>query len=211
MKELRTTPPRKQWQRVFRRQTSNHRTGECIEDLHHSARKKVCIPFDRTNDGHLLSFLPSCVSDTKALARMGVVSSSSSDPDETDQPPASRTDYRENPERDDQSYRRVFLNEAQTAPGSYMVPKFESKMLGKSASELSSFFDQVKKRSDNFCEIGFRVYVKKQSSHSWIKPLTWNHNCVNTTFERVGENDWYMAEDSVKLDKYENFDGGCSP
>ena len=80
----------------------------------------------------------------------------------------------------------------QPAAGSDMVPKYESKELEKSASEPNSLFDHGKKWSYNVYEDGFRVSVKKQS----------HHNCVNTTLACVGENEWYMVEDKVKLDKY---------
>ena len=94
----------------------------------------------------------------EALARQGAASSSYSDLDETD----NRNDL----ERDDNSFRRVFLNEAERALGSDMVPHDKSKGHEMSASEPHSLFDQGRKRPCNFYEDGFRVYVKNQSSHS---------------------------------------------
>ena len=48
-------------------------------------------------------------------------------------------------QRDDQAYRRVFLNEAEQALGSDEVPEYESKVLKKSAAELNFLIDQSKK------------------------------------------------------------------
>ena len=88
----------------------------------------------------------------KVHARMGVVSSSSSDPDGTDWAPVSRACvsgayHRKYPERYDQAYRRVSLNEAEQAPWVSRGPKCVSEMLEKSAAEVNSLLDQGKRRS----------------------------------------------------------------
>ena len=68
----------------------------------------------------------------KALLRMGVVSSFSSDRDETNRALVSRAcvsdaDHAEYPERDDSAYRRVFLNEAEEALVSDEVPSMRAR------------------------------------------------------------------------------------
>ena len=117
VKVLQKTPyGKRQCQKLYRRnigQTSCDNRGsiivlptDCTEDLHTLQRTEYAYP------------LPGPMRDTrKALARMGVVSSSSSDPDEKDEAPASRADHREHPERDDRSYGRVFVNHAEQALG----------------------------------------------------------------------------------------------
>ena len=98
------------------------------------------------------------------------------------------------------------MNEAEQALGSDMLPKYEGKIHEKSASVLNSLFDQCGNKSYTFYEDEFRVHVKKQSAHPWIKPSNWNHTCVKTTFARASENDRDTDEDIAKLDKYVYFD-----
>ena len=108
------------------RRTFNHRTGDCIKDLHNLPGNEYAYSLPRPMMDVFCCFFLRAYQTRKAFARMGVVSSTSSDLSEIDQAPASRANHKENSERDDKSYRRVFLDEAEQALGSDMVHKYHS-------------------------------------------------------------------------------------
>ena len=106
-KKLHQTQPQEQLQNVVRRQTFNHRTGVCIEDLQILPRKNTHTRCYYQWWTSFVVFTFGRFRHVKLSTRLGVVISWSSGPDETDQAPK--------PKRDDQSHRRVYLSEAEQA------------------------------------------------------------------------------------------------
>ena len=88
----------------------------------------------------------------------------------------------------------VMLKEVKKELPEKDVPEYKPEEIEQLEDEEYTALVNAKGRSYNFYDDrGNRIYVKKQTTHSWTKPTQWNKQCVQTTFQQLEDGTWKMT------------------